>query len=245
MIKSIIEFIHEYYNQIIVILGFLITIICLKEFKYRLLLLAFIGIILIILGVVNKVEENKEKAQKQLSGVLQPESEISKLAEGVLPKLRFKIGQKNGGAITDCLELSEVTKGNPNLKPLENLSCVYSKDGSLIISAKIIAKDGSVIAKLDNNEWLVNPTKSLQRNFTKDTLEVIDESDDVVLQVRLLKDEVQILGIFYGEDGKGVAIWSEGASSVFRFLNPEEPKPKGLIKPIFKYPSDRHLGELK
>ena len=47
-------------------------------------------------------------------------------------------------------------------------------------------------------------------------------------------------------DGKGIAIFphKRDQASYMVFLDKEHPPAPGTIKPLFKYPSDLHFGEL-
>jgi hypothetical protein len=48
------------------------------------------------------------------------------------------------------------------------------KDG-LLISAIVHSLDGKIIAKIQDNEWLLNPNNYFLRNFDRSALEVVDE----------------------------------------------------------------------
>jgi tetratricopeptide (TPR) repeat protein len=88
------------------------------------------------------------------------------------------------------------------------------------------------------------PPQTLDRNYTNDLLEVIDGKGNVVIQVRIQEDRIKLNGIFYDSDGNGVAFapnYKDLKWSVFSGLNPNKQKPD--IEPIFKYPSELHLGE--
>lgn len=64
------------------------------------------------------------------------------------------------------------------------------------------------------------------------------------MRIRLLEDRLQIVGIFYDSEGNGVAVfpYTEGGIKIC-ILKPGEQEPK--IEPIFKYPSELYLGELR
>jgi len=70
------------------------------------------------------------------------------------------------------------------------------------VSADIRDCKGDVIAKMVENEWKINEGNTLDRNYTDDALEIINNKDEVVLQVVLLSDRVQISKIMLlGHEG--------------------------------------------
>lgn len=109
-------------------------------------------------------------------------------------------------------------------------------------------KKGSVIASIERNEWKVAlPPKTFDRNYSKDMLEIIDDKGEVVLQVRALKDAIQLNGIFYGENGFGMAIYPHPQKLGWMrmvMLGPDSDHQANLV-PIFRYPSELHLGEIR
>ena len=65
-----------------------------------------------------------------------------------------------------------------------------------------------------------------------------------VLQIKILSDRIQILGEWWDRDGRGIRIAGTGNEIAMRILSREINSPDPKIEPMFKYPSDRHLGEL-
>jgi hypothetical protein len=122
--------------------------------------------------------------------------------------------------------------------------------GKLKVSTQIRDPSGEIVAELIRNEWRVSPPKIWDRNYNDDTLEVKAASGRIVLQVRVLPDLIQISGEWWSKNGEGIRIATSndakfGVSTVFQPLrrgnNPNEPR----ILPIFAYPSETHLGELR
>jgi hypothetical protein len=108
----------------------------------------------------------------------------------------------------------------------------------------------NLVAEVIRNHWRVYPAYSAERNYTNDTLEVQDEAGHVVLQVRILRDRILLLGEWWDVQGNGVRIMkpavvtpSDG-SRVVR-MNPQNQHLDELIQPIFEYPSKDHWGELR
>ncbi|WP_315716481.1 MULTISPECIES: hypothetical protein [unclassified Bradyrhizobium] len=129
---------------------------------------------------------------------------------------------------------------------------VESVGGKIKVSTQIGDADGNVIAEIVRNEWKVSPGRAWDRNYSDDALEVKDSRGLVVLQVRALPDRIQIQGAWWVDMGfNGWAqlfIFSDppperGAKLVFALKNGKGEPPS--IPPIFEYPSDLHLGEMK
>jgi hypothetical protein len=95
-----------------------------------------------------------------------------------------------------------------------------------------------MIAEIINNEWKVNPHNAWDRNYTKDALEVRDPSGDIVLQVRVIENRVQLQAILYTSDGNILGFVDGGFGKGLIVFDR-----KHKIKPIFKYPSELHLGK--
>lgn len=132
------------------------------------------------------------------------------------------------------------------LKFTENNFLTIAKDDKGIkVSVLIRDKNGNAVAELIKNEWKVNKNNSYDRNYSKDALEVKDNTGDIILQIRLLQDRVQIQAKLYDSNGSGVAVTKDRDGSGVRFeftINNREAL-EAKIKPIFKYPSELHLGE--
>jgi hypothetical protein len=133
------------------------------------------------------------------------------------------------------------------------LRITVDRDGILSVSTPIRDHNGRLVATIDNNEWRVY-SGATDKNYTDNSLEVLDLRGHVVLQVTLLDDRVQIQGEWRDEFGKGCRL---------RQSSPEDPLHKGMemgleiwdnkqgeeyfektIPPRFKYPSNEHWREL-
>lgn len=187
--------------------------------------------------------EVREQAKLKYSGTLETKSKVLLSPEKKsLPKFEFG----NSGAIL----VWDGPQGKPIFKIFEDNSfTILVEDGQIKVSTLIRNKDGSIIAELTNNEWKINPSNSFDRNYTKDVLEVKDAHGDIILQVRLVGDKVQFQGKFYSKDGRGVAfgksVGPAGTGGAIEITGPSHPELLLSIEPIFKYPSDLHLGELR
>ena len=131
---------------------------------------------------------------------------------------------------------------------------VENIDGAIKVSAQMLDREGHLIAELARNEWKVAPSpRTWERNYSDDALEVQDARGTVVLQVKVLTDRVQLQGLWWIDMGPPNGIRQltvretppenpEGGAQFI--ISPQDASPPP-IEPMFKYPSDRHLGELR
>lgn len=117
------------------------------------------------------------------------------------------------------------------------------------ITTTVRDKQGNEVAKIERNHW--STTKScLDKNYTRDSLEVKDLRDHVVLQVKIFPDKVQLQGIWYSDTEGIEAIESPvpAKPGSVLYLMPKDSKGnypnEYLIAPLFKYPSKDHWAEL-
>ncbi len=126
--------------------------------------------------------------------------------------------------------------------------------GKLLVSAKIRGRDG-LLAEINDNEWKVTPApKSWDRNYSTNALEVKDSEGSIVFQIKLVAGVaglpvtsiVSFQCILCDSDGNWVGFVGGGGKGrgamTFGLANSTIPIPR--IKPLFKYPSSLHLGEL-
>jgi hypothetical protein len=130
-------------------------------------------------------------------------------------------------------------------------------DGKLLVSTMIRDSSGSVLAELRRNEWKVAPPpKTWDRNYTDNALEVVNAEGYVVLQIKLLENIVQLQGSWWVDlglpNGKRRVVIREAPPSEMQgnfsaqiLLCAPADVACGQIEPIFEYPSDLHLGELR
>jgi hypothetical protein len=131
------------------------------------------------------------------------------------------------------------------------------QDGVPLITTIIRDRDAKVLVKIEKNHWEVSgPPLTMDKNYTKDTLEVKDARDRVVFRARLLPDHVQVEGEWRDDTGYGVRMAAPEPGMPVRqggmgisFLRPRSVDPQGIgdavgrIFPIFLYPSSEHWGE--
>ena len=101
---------------------------------------------------------------------------------------------------------------------------IRSDSNGLLISAIVHSLDGKVIAKIYDNEWVLNQNNYFRKNFDSSALEVIDEYDIPVLQIEYLDEStIKIGGIFYTEEKETLEIYPDF---------PSVPKGKARIVPF-------------
>lgn len=127
---------------------------------------------------------------------------------------------------------------------------VENIDGEAKVSAQMLDREGHLIAELARNEWKVAPPPSAwDRNYSDDALEVRDARGMVILQVKALKDRVQLQGLWWIDMGppngvRQLTVRENPDGGAQFIISPQDATPPP-IEPMFEYPSDRHLGELR
>jgi hypothetical protein len=125
---------------------------------------------------------------------------------------------------------------------------LFIANGELQISIEVVDGQGKRVAKITNNRWEVSPDHSISwdKNYTDDTLEVLDGRGTVVLQIRLLPDRVQIQGEWHDAFGNGTRIKETpgGAAQIFKLAGANN-YPNDRIKAIMRYPSREHWQEFE
>jgi hypothetical protein len=134
---------------------------------------------------------------------------------------------------------------NPAFKVLDDLDFRINEiEGQIKVSMLVRDESGKLVARLVGNNWEVAPPpKTWDKNYSKDTLEIIGESGHVVLQVRCLPDRIQLNGTFYDELGNGLSI-TPGKNEYVEIKILDSSSLPAKIDPIFKYPSDKFFGQL-
>ncbi len=151
---------------------------------------------------------------------------------------KIMFGGPDGGPLFRFFERSEIL--------------LESVGGRLMVSSQLFDDDGKLAAELSRNDWKVAPPpKTWDRNYTDNALEVKNAKGAVILQVKMLTDRIQLQGEWRSETGDGVQLvklqdpqtgtWG-GGIAIFKKEN--EALHRRTIKPIFRYPSALHFGEL-
>jgi hypothetical protein len=196
------------------------------------------------------------------SGILRPSSELLFSPRGGGRIALVQIGQSHALLGPEGIPGVHPIKSEPIGRLLlpgldESKFTVEKVDGKIKFSCQVTDEAGKLIAEIIRNEWRVAPPPgTFDRNCSDDALEVRDPKGRVVLQVKVLRDRIQIQGAWsLGPEWKParaaqVIIREDPAKPneaqfVFYPMHPAEGVSWPEIKPIFEYPSDHHLGEYK
>jgi len=118
---------------------------------------------------------------------------------------------------------------------------IVLKEGSFLISVTIYNANGEIVAKIVDNQWVVNENKIIarDRNYNAYAFEVIDSDLVPVVQVVFSpQNKMYLGGLFYGPTGR---MFVTPNVTIF---NPSSDDIKQSIQPIFLYPSEEHLGAM-
>ena len=139
-------------------------------------------------------------------------------------------------------------------------------DGHYKFSTRITDENDKPIAEIIRNEWKVAPPPGAwDRNYNDDTLEVKDSNGDIIFQVQALPDRVRFRGVWWTDKSPWAPLKARVAIYVMEFWDMNNVDGQWVPKlnhrsamfqkirsdtkldfmtPIFKYPSELHLGEL-
>ena len=134
----------------------------------------------------------------------------------------------------------------PYLKPFPDAEfrVEYGKKGPMV-STTIRDAEGHIVATVEKNHWTVYQQFCVDKNYTDDSLEILDSSRHVVLQLRILPDRVRVQGEWWDNQGHGLRIVKGADGHAYSaLLGPQIKKNELLIKPVFMYPSRYHWREL-
>jgi hypothetical protein len=118
------------------------------------------------------------------------------------------------------------------------------------LSTPLLDRSGKKIVDTEKNHWtVISPPGIWDKNYTQNSLEIKDNREQVVLQIKYLSDRIQIAAEWRDQFGRGQE-WSKcGSNKAFpSCISPwgspqTELQNEVVIEPIFKYPSREHLGE--
>jgi hypothetical protein len=131
--------------------------------------------------------------------------------------------------------------GVPLFEFLQDSSLTVERIGDHIgVSTSIRDASGRMIAEIERNEWKVKPSLLWDRNYNATSLEVKDETGEVDLQVVVLPEEIRLQGIWHDKSGGTFELVKDETGQGTILVNRIIP-----ITPIFVYPSERHLGEMR
>ena len=216
-----------------------------KPWLFRLAvgLMAVVVLANIIEKALSYYAESKDKSIAATSGKLKPITLLQHDERG--PFVQVQIGE-NGG----CIRFRNVKPTEEGFFPLfrfinkglgdSELKVRQDKQGRLLVSVSLRDSMGSIVARISESEWQVNPNMAFDRNYTADAFEVVDQRGEVLLQLRLRHDRIQLQARFFDAHGHEAIL---GGGMIKGFSPPEERNSAVSIRPMFKYPSALHLGE--
>jgi len=227
-------------TTIIAIAGWVINKEATLWFKVMIVFLVVVALIaqcFIIWG------QQKEKEVTRYAGVLEGKPiTILSASQQAYPKLQL--------GNSKSILVWQGPQGEPIMEVFDESGItIWVEKNAIKVSTKIRNSKGELIAELIGNEWKVKSGKIWDRNYRENALEIIGEAGDVILQVMLEEDVLRFAAKMYGSAGQGVGLGSAedpklGVVGVIEVRPPGQPL-ELVIEPIFKYPSELHLGELK
>lgn len=191
---------------------------------------------------LQRTEEQNEKEleQKKLAttGIIK-----SKIVEGK-SSVTVHFGQSHISVSVESL------RAGINLQPFSFIGdrniTVTLKNDLILVSADFRSLDGTIVAKIVDNEWQINPGNKFDRNYDDNAFEVID--NDLITKFQI--DFTDIYNIRIGgsfiSNGSLYAFLPSG-QSLFLGLK-GRPKEELIritdnVKTLFLYPSETHFGK--
>ncbi|MBA4121973.1 MAG: hypothetical protein H0X72_05880 [Acidobacteria bacterium] len=186
---------------------------------------------------ITEAKEKEKVAREASTGVLKPEQNIifpPQLNSSSESLLEFG----SSGTILAFAQAGEVIKfANDNALKLS------TDTKGIKVSIAIKNKSGKLVAELIENEWKIKHNDLWDRNYSQNALEVKDNAGDIIFQVRLIENRVQLQAKIYDSNGRGIGIHGDKEGGYLELTGTNRPTLDFKIEPIFKYPSDLHLGE--
>jgi|SRR5271157_184994 len=131
---------------------------------------------------------------------------------------------------------------NPICVGSSSLIQIGFSDNKMSISANITNSDNELVGYIENNTWKSVSPNSLQigdRNYNNYAFEIVGPNMVPIFNVRVVgPNEIQIGGLF----DSGTVLISDNGGGILG--NPSPQNISELLTPLFKYPSDKHTGEL-
>jgi hypothetical protein len=226
-----------------------------------LLILGFVGVLCV--EVVSWTQRLKSRQPPQSAGTLSSRTILSTVA-GIVPTI--EIGTSGviftrsvpGGPPRSEFEIGKIFMGAGQYA-FESLTPILSDcelkvetvNSETKVSMVLLDAGANVIAKLVRNDWdWGGRPVSFDRNYNKDSIEVQDNSGHIVLQLAVLQDRVRLQLVCFRKNGNRAYMIQfkqhpTGArDALVSFNNTAKDDLAEVIKPLFRYPSSLHFGEL-
>ena len=129
------------------------------------------------------------------------------------------------------------------------LKVEFGREG-LLVTTPIRDEYGNLIVDVVRNHWTVYSEHCLDKNSTREALEVLDRGGHVVLQINLISDifpTIQIQGEWWDDQhtGRRLVKANDRKGGYVIGLTPSNQHNDQLIEPIFEYPSKYHWRQLR
>jgi hypothetical protein len=214
----------------------------------RILYLGALGASILIFYGVHQYVSSVERAKRgtppppldpaAMSGTLKPEPTVLFSSESS-SHTALEIG--DSGARLDW----HGQQGSPAIRIGEDVLTVERlANGNVAVTTTVRDPSGKIIAEIVRNDWKLRPSLLWDRNFNASAVEVRGETGEVILQVRALPDRIQLQGIWHSATGRFFELVRSPDPNHAGGLAILRPEQRVRIKPLFRYPSDQHLGEL-
>lgn len=175
----------------------------------------------------SEYDEIKRKSLDSYNGTLRPLNHI------VYPSMKMQYGKSS------YVTSSSFTDG---IFTADSSIMIRFEKGLVKVSTEIYNKEGKIIGILSDNKWKLAPYPyTWDRNYTENALEIVNDKNKVVFQIRILSDTIQLQAKYYRASGKSLAIYGDSKSGTMNLGNPNIDSIN--IEPLFKYPSSDFLGE--
>jgi hypothetical protein len=200
-----------------------------------------IGILAFSFAVFWPVVSHQWKAEKAAA----VEGEIHVRHKNKTPPARMvEVGASGGAPLVYTLQDDAAV---PGVRILNDAGLrIDVEDGEIKVSTPIRDRQGNLVMYMDKNHWHVTQ-HCLDKNYSDDSLEVLDGGGHVVFQMKLLADRVQLQGEWRDTLGNGVRLIAQpkaGGIEIWHNI-PGEASLIEFINTMFKYPSVNHWGELR
>lgn len=114
---------------------------------------------------------------------------------------------------------------------------IEKENGQVVVSLIVRDRDGNAIVEITKNKWRVSPSLAWDKNYTSDSIEVLDARGRVVLHTKLLRNGIRLETEIHDEQGGSGRFGGSIANDPGFHRN-------DAIARWFKYPSKDHWGEL-
>jgi hypothetical protein len=185
--------------------------------------------------------------QRKAERAAELEGDIT-ISNGIAKQPAFSFGSSRA-ILTFTSNLEKIDPNYEGMHLLYNAGLrLELEKGAIQLSTLVRDRQGRLVASIVKNHWSVT-SACLDKNYSNDSLEILDARGLVIFQMRLLSDHVELQGEWRDEFGNGVRLLGNeniggGNFDAWHDASKEQQFMK-IIPPMFKYPSANHWGERK